>query len=90
MTFTSKAQTWDQTQLNNNLGHTGMIELSETDLDEVSGGTLGLLLYAKISLVKKVFSLFGKSHGSYGHNGHNDHHDDCEDYGKKPSYGKKY
>lgn len=86
MTFTSKAQTWDNAQLNNNLGQTGMIELSETDLNEVSGGTLGLLLYAKFALVKKVFGHFG--HAKYDHK--DDHQDDHKDYDKKPSHGKKY
>ncbi|MBL8208173.1 MAG: hypothetical protein JNM09_28325 [Blastocatellia bacterium] len=65
----------------------GMVELSDADLDAVSGGTLGLLLYAKISLVKSIFSVFGKGHGSYGdkndHKDYDDHGDKNKPYGKK-------
>jgi hypothetical protein len=92
MTFTSKAQTWDNSQLNNSIGNTGMVELSEADLDAVSGGTLGLLLYAKISLVKSIFGIFGKHKGGYGDKDKHDDYDDHDKYDdkKKHSYGKKY
>lgn len=84
MTFTNKADTWDQSVLNNDLGHTGMVELSETDLEAVSGGTFGLL-YAKVSLVKSIFGLFGKHYGSYGYK--DDKHDDYNHYNS--GYNKK-
>lgn len=88
MTFTNKAQTWDHSQ--NNLGKAGMVELSEDDLDAVSGGTLGLLLYAKVSLVKSIFSVFSKHKGGYGDKDRDDHDDhDKYDDKKKYSGGKR-
>lgn len=85
MTFTSKANTWDSAQLSNNLGNSGMIELSEADLDAVSGGTLGLLLYAKVSLVKKVYSYIEKLYepkNKHEDDHHDNHHDGHSSYGK--------
>ncbi len=79
MTFTNKADTLDQSLLNK-----GMVELSEADLEAVSGGTFGLL-YAKVSLVKSIFGLFGKHYGSYGYK--DDKHDDCNHYNS--GYNKK-
>ena len=87
MTFTNKAQTWDHSQ--NGLGNTGMVELSEADLDAVSGGTLGLLLYAKVSLVKTILSVFSKHKGGYGDKDKDDH-DNHDKYDDKKKSGKKY
>lgn len=85
MTFARKAQTWDNAQLNNNLGHTGMVELSETDLNAVSGGFLGYAVKWYIDVCLKVIK--GVT-GGYG--GGSKDHDEYEEYGgRKGSSHKK-